>query len=299
MKKIFNVIGKIIFYIFLVLVFAWTASLTIAEVAIILPNDKIAPYFALALFDGGSLAWLMAWIGHAKGTPQRAISLVMLVIDLAGVALLSAGRLFMGGQTLTEAPENLGLYVVYGIAIVTICNVIAAYAFHIADPEIIEQIETGILEDTLREEAQEQARANIEAEARELGAILAARATGALKYRLRLPMAEREFNAVEPADLAEIEQVATPQIVPAILAKPKTRKVNPLVMFFAKTARDFRERIKPAAQQIITNESAVTNHLDGLTLKTRPADNSERTANEAPAQEPAQGDPNFTKPQAG
>lgn len=300
-------IGKGIFYLFILAIGAWTASLTVAEVRVILPNDPITPYLALCLFDGGAIAWLTAWAGHARGTAQRAISLTMLVIDLAGVALLSAGRLFMGGQTLTEAPENLGMFVVYGIAISTILNLAAAYAFHIADPEIIEQIETGILEDTLREEAQEQARASIESEARQLGGILASRATAQLKYRLRLPMGQAEINAIDPADLTDEQEPA--QIIPAILAQPRPkRKPSAITQWIYGMANKAREIIKPMrpAAEIVTNESTTGNHIDGLTLQDQPADNSEGTANEPqptadepPAQEPAQGDANFTKPAEG
>lgn len=61
MKKLNATIGKIIFYVFVLAVFGWTASLTLAEMRAILPNDPITPFFALALFDGGALAGL--WRG--------------------------------------------------------------------------------------------------------------------------------------------------------------------------------------------------------------------------------------------
>ncbi len=56
MKQVSATIGKIVFYIFVLAVAAWTASLTLGEMRAILPNDPITPYFALALFDGGALA---------------------------------------------------------------------------------------------------------------------------------------------------------------------------------------------------------------------------------------------------
>ena len=68
MKKLYATIGKIIFYLFVVAVFAWTASLTLGEMKQILPNDPITPYFALALFDIGAIAWLMAWHGTRPRT---------------------------------------------------------------------------------------------------------------------------------------------------------------------------------------------------------------------------------------
>jgi len=194
MKQLKQTIGKIVFYVFVLAVFGWTASLTLGEMKAILPNDPITPYFALALFDGGALAWLMAWTGHARGLMQRAISAVMLVLCLAGVVLLSAGRLMDGGQTMVTVSTSLAAAVVYGVIGATLANLAAIYAFHAADPDTMEEIETGLLADTLRAEAQKQATASIESQAKELGAILAARATGQLKYNLRLPMGSEEVS---------------------------------------------------------------------------------------------------------
>lgn len=211
MKKLSATIGKIVFYLFVLAVAAWTASLTLAEMKAILPNDPLTPYFALALFDGGALAWLAAWTGHARGLMQRSISVIMLVLDLAGVVLLSAGRLLGGGQTMTEIPPALAMAVIYGVIGATLANLAAIYIFHVTDPATMEDIETAILEDTLQAEAMKQAQANIERQAQQLGAILAARATGKLKYRLALPMAENESTEVINAKAADL----TPQ--PGIL----------------------------------------------------------------------------------
>ena len=220
MKKLSTTIGKIFFYIFILAVMGWTASLTIAEMKAILPNDPITPYFALALFDGGAIAWLMAWIGHARGLMQRSVSVIMLVIDLGGVVLLSAGRLLAGGQTMADIPASLAAAVIYGVIGATLANLAAIYVFHISDPDIMEDIETSILEDTLRAEAMKQAQQNIEAQAQKLGAILAARATGKLKYRLALPMADDEARAVieAPAD-----KPATPGILETWMRSAATK----------------------------------------------------------------------------
>ena len=220
MKKLSTTIGKIFFYIFILAVMGWTASLTIAEMKAILPNDPITPFFALALFDGGAIAWLMAWIGHARGLMQRSISVIMLVIDLGGVVLLSAGRLLAGGQTMADIPASLAAAVIYGVIGATLFNLAAIYVFHVSDPDIMEDIETAILEDTLRAEAMKQAQQNIEAQAQKLGAILAARATGKLKYRLALPMADDEARAVIEAPE---DKPATPGILETWMRSAATK----------------------------------------------------------------------------
>ncbi len=219
MQKVIETIGRIVFYAFIVVVALWTASLTLGEVREILPGDPLTPFFALALFDGGAVAWLLAWMGHARGLYQRGISLIMLVIDLLGVVLLSAGRLFTSGQSIADAPEMIGEIVVWGIIGATLLNLAAVYSFHIADPEVIAAIETGVLVDTLRDEALAQAKANITSEAQQLGAIMAARATGQIKYNLRLPMSEKESAQVIEAQAVNVDQQPTHPQQPGIMAR--------------------------------------------------------------------------------
>ena len=110
--------------------------------------------------------------------------------------------------------------VIYGVIGATLANLAAIYIFHISDPDIMEDIETSILEDTLRAEAMKQAQQNIEAQAQELGAILAARATGKLKYRLALPMADDEARAVIEAPE---DKPATPGILETWMRSAATK----------------------------------------------------------------------------
>ena len=253
MKKVTATIYKIIFNIFVLAVGMWTASLTLSEMREILPNDPITPYFALALFDGGAIAWLTAWLKNARGLYQRSIALIMMVLDLVGVVLLSAGRLLGGGQTMTEAPQALAVAVIYGVVFATLANLAAIYAFHTTDPDTIEEIETSILEDTLRDEAMKQAQANIESQAQALGAIMAARATGQLKYRLRLPMAANEAAAVIDVQSEDIpatqptQQPASLQAPRMIQAKQK-QGPNPLGLWIARTAAKARVKLSQITQ---------------------------------------------------
>ena len=172
--------------------FFWTASLSLGELRIILPNDPIQPYIGLILTDVGALVWLMVFIGRAKGLVQRSIAILMLIVDLAGVILLAAGGLLTAGQTLTDVPAQLGDALVWGLIGLTLLNLIAAYVFHLADPATAQEIEFGVLSDKLEKEALNQARRNLEGEAQRLGAVLAARATARLKYDMRLPMNDDE-----------------------------------------------------------------------------------------------------------
>ena len=105
-----------------------------------------------------------------------------------------------------QASTSLAAAVIYGVIGATLANLVAIYAFHISDPETMEAMEAGLLSDTLRDEAMKQATANIEAEAQQLGAILAARATGQLKYNLRLPMSAHESKQIIDAQAQDITE---------------------------------------------------------------------------------------------
>lgn len=212
MKKLFKTIGGIVFYIFIAAVFGWTASLTLAEVKAILPNDPITPYFALFLFDGGAATWFLVFIGHARGMLQRATALLMLVLDLAGVVILSAGRILTGGQDMAAVSSDLGAVMVYSLIAATIINLIAAYVYHVADPDTLNQIEMQTLDDMLHAEAMSQAQANIESQVQELAAVMAMRATARLKYRLRLPMSAGEAGEIVNE---EDDSAPAPLVIPA------------------------------------------------------------------------------------
>lgn len=117
-----------------VLVF-WTASLTYTFVRTALPQVHwVVPLFALVAFDIGMLAWLKVFLDYAQGSGQRAVALVMCLVDFLGVGLMVLAEILLGGQMMVAAPENLGEYAIWGIAIWTVVNVGAIIAFHLLEP---------------------------------------------------------------------------------------------------------------------------------------------------------------------
>jgi hypothetical protein len=214
MKALAGTVGKILFWIFAVAIFFWTASLSLAALRTILPNDPVKPFVGLVLTDIGALTWLLVFIGQAQGLPQRAISLIMFIVDLAGVILLSAFELLSSGQTLARVPEELGNAVIWGVIGLTLINLASAYFYHLAEPHTWKSIEFGVLTDRLQKEALQQAQMNVEKEAQQLGAILAARATAELKYNLRLPMSDFEQAEHTRSDIPASRQIVDAQAQP-------------------------------------------------------------------------------------
>jgi hypothetical protein len=180
--------------LFGIAVIGFTIKLSYDVMAILFPNEPVLKYFAIALYDGGVIAWLTTYIGRAKGTPQRGISLLMTVLDFIGVAAMVISGIYLSGQTLADIPSWVGSTVVNVTIIAAVVNAGAIYYFHANDPQTVEEIQAQELEDTLNEEALDQARMQVERNAQMLGNIMANRVTARLKYRMRLPMTEQETS---------------------------------------------------------------------------------------------------------
>lgn len=180
--------------IFGIAIIGFTIKLTYDVMVILFPNDPILRWVAIALYDGGVIAWLTTYIGRAQGTPQRGISLLMTLFDFLGVIAMVIAGIYLSGQTLASIPPWVGSAVVNVTIIAATLNAGAIYYYHAHDPRTMEEIQAQELEDDLNEEALDQARYQVERRAQELGAILANRVTARLKYRLHLPMTEREYS---------------------------------------------------------------------------------------------------------
>lgn len=190
MRDVLKVVGNILLYAFALVVVFWTASLTVSLISRLLPGDPITPYFALALFDGGALIWLVVFVAKARGLMQRGISILMMSLDLVGVVLVSVAELFLGGQNLVTIPEGLGRIAIWTVGGWTALNLVALYAFHITDPTVSREIEIQTQQDKIEAEAMKQARARLEGLSIDLGNQLAAGYTRQALYNLGLLQSE-------------------------------------------------------------------------------------------------------------
>ncbi len=130
-------IARGLFYGVATVLVLWTASLTYAFIHAALPQVHwLVPIFALVVFDVGMLAWLKVFLDYAQGSGQRAVALSMTLVDFLGVGLMVLAEILLGGQTMVTAPENLGEYAIWGIAIWTVINVGAIIAFHLLEPGV-------------------------------------------------------------------------------------------------------------------------------------------------------------------
>lgn len=129
-------IARYLFYAVALVLFAWTASLTVSFLQSVLPNSFwMVPYLGLVIFDGGLIAWMFVFLSHAQGAIQRATALILTVVNLLGVGLMVIAEILLDGQTLTAAPESLGTVAVWAVGIWTIANVAGVVLFHLGDNE--------------------------------------------------------------------------------------------------------------------------------------------------------------------
>lgn len=149
----FKKIGTIIIFILSAILLVYSATRSLDFIQMTLPADRaILAYFGLAALDGGLVAWLLSYLKGSKGW-QRAIALLMVLVDLAGVvAMFTLDTLYntgKAGMTTALTAESLQSAVLALSAIIGL-NIAAAVAHVMTDPA------------QLREQAEEEAFAKVE-----------------------------------------------------------------------------------------------------------------------------------------
>ena len=215
MKEVWKTTGKVLFFVFVVMLLGWAANLTIAAVQAALPGDPVAPFLALALFDLGAFAWLNTFMNIARGNGQRTTAFIMTIVDLAGVVFMAAGGL----GVLSPSIVTLGLVIATGL------NYAAWYVYKVADIEVQEAIQEQSLEDeqfaeTLERKkelfhtAMKQTKAILDRDGYKLAAVISKRNYIAIKNSMNLELTAAERKAWEKdaidAEVEEIEPTALP-----------------------------------------------------------------------------------------
>ena len=132
----------------------YSATRSLDFISLTLPADKqVLAYFGLAALDGGLVAWLLSYLYGSRGDWQRAISILMVIVDTLGaIAMFTLDTLYntgKAGMTKAMTPEEMTTAVI-GLSGIIAVNIIATIAHHITDPE------------KLREQAEEEAFAKVE-----------------------------------------------------------------------------------------------------------------------------------------
>ncbi|MDR3572881.1 MAG: hypothetical protein P4L50_03385 [Anaerolineaceae bacterium] len=118
----------------------YSATRSYDFIAATLPADKqILAFFGLAALDFGLLAWLANFLYGAEGGWQRAISMIMIVVDFLGcVTMFTLDTLYntgRAGMTTQLDPASIQMAVL-GLSLVIAINIGATVCHLLADPEI-------------------------------------------------------------------------------------------------------------------------------------------------------------------
>lgn len=156
MKTLWKWIAKVLFYFLSIGLFVYAASRSYDFIAATLPPDQqILGYLGLLATGGGAVAWLAVFLFSAKGTGQKGLSLLFVVIDLLGeFALFTFDTLYRSGESgmIAElAPDEIRM-VVLGLSVLIAANIAASFAFHLMDPETSKRMKEESARDTLDNE---------------------------------------------------------------------------------------------------------------------------------------------------
>jgi hypothetical protein len=97
------------------------------------PGEEVMGYSALAGLDGALIAWVAFKMRSARGDKQHAIAMLMIVLQLFGLALTVIGDTVLTADP-AGAPDQLRLIVLWMVPAVIVSNVAATVAVHLADP---------------------------------------------------------------------------------------------------------------------------------------------------------------------
>jgi hypothetical protein len=136
MKK---AIGSLLVTVLGLALLVYSAMRSLDFISLTLPPDRvILAYFGLAALDGGLVFWLLNFLYGARGGWQRAIAILMVIIDFVGaVTMFTLDTLYNTGKTgMTAAmgPDEIQTALLALSAIIAI-NIGATVAHHIVDPD--------------------------------------------------------------------------------------------------------------------------------------------------------------------
>lgn len=171
-------------------------------------NQRLLAWFGLAALDVGLVLWLLQFLHGASGEYQRAIALVMVVVDFAGAVLLfSADTLYRtgaAGLTAALSPGQLRGVVLILSGVIAL-NVGATVLYHVFDPESRKRIAAGVAQDKIESEALRLIHHQAESLAGELAPMLADSWRNSTKARYMLTLKKAQRSGAAPTlDLQEL-----------------------------------------------------------------------------------------------
>ena len=130
-------------YIFILILsvalLGFTASRTIDLLSLFLPaGQEFWAWLGLAAFDIGLLGWTLFYAHGARGSSQRAIALMMVVLSLLAVAVSTVVDMYISASDkglVATLPPSIRIAVLLAVGLIVVGNVVAFFLTHIWEPE--------------------------------------------------------------------------------------------------------------------------------------------------------------------
>lgn len=137
----FKSIGALLVTILGGALLVYSATRSLDFISLTLPPDRqVLAYFGLAALDGGLIAWLLSYMYGSHGGWQRAVALLMIIVDLVGcVAMFTLDTLYNTGKegmTAGLTPDELTTAVL-GLSGVIALNIAATVVHHLTEPGML------------------------------------------------------------------------------------------------------------------------------------------------------------------
>lgn len=132
-------IGGLLVTVLGLLLLVYSATRSLDFIMLTLPADRqILAYFGLAALDGGLICWLLAFLHGSTGGWQRAVSMLMILVDLLGaVAMFTLDTLYntgKAGMTAALTSEELQTAVLALSGVIAL-NIAAVVMHELTNPE--------------------------------------------------------------------------------------------------------------------------------------------------------------------
>lgn len=156
MNKRSKFIAQVGFYALALGLMAYAAMRTLDFVQGTMPLEKQFWGYLFLLSTGvGAIIWLMVYLWLAEGAKQRGLAFMMGIIDLLGEMFMvyaDTVRVSADNGQLTMSPTDLQTFIMGSVAVIAV-NIVAAYAFHLFDPQTERESQARDLVDEVAEAA--------------------------------------------------------------------------------------------------------------------------------------------------
>ena len=204
-KYIAPTVAKFLGFVFALGVFALVLLMSFGSLGRIFPGDILKQVGGLIVADIGAILWLIVLVKASRGTAQRAIALILFLLDAVLAAALAGADAMMSGQEFASVPAEMGATVLYLFVGTLIANLFAWYFHHLVEPDLTHAVHQELQADRVIERALAEADKLMDAKIAELANVRASQL-----FAQTLVALDMQNIATNGADVIDADSVDLP-----------------------------------------------------------------------------------------